>query len=157
MQSKLRSIWHHPAVSRHHRKFRFAIVGVVNTGLDFGLFLALGLLGLNAVVANYISTSCALSFSFVANRKYTFQSAGKAQRREIILFLGFTLFGLWVLQPIAIWLVERATVHAGLTHVVVLVLSKGVATVITLTWNYLTYSRFVFTDQDPQKPGVANV
>jgi putative flippase GtrA len=126
------------------QKIRFAVVGAINTLIDFGLFMGLGLTGIPAVGANYVSTTSALSFSFFANKKYTFKSQGKNYAKEIALFLAFTLFGLWVLQPMIIFFITKSLAQTNTSEWLTLVLAKGAATVVTLVWNYLTYSRFVF-------------
>lgn len=131
------------------QKIRFAVVGAANTIVDFGLFLVLGLAGMPALGANYISTSSALGFSFFANKKYTFKSQGKNYTREIILFLAFTVFGLWVLQPIIIFLVTKSLEPTTVAEWLQLTTAKIAATAITLVWNYLTYSRFVFKNNSP--------
>lgn len=129
------------------QKLRFALVGVANTAIDFGLYMLLTTLGLNVIVANYISTTAGLSFSFFANKKYTFRSSGKSLKREIGLFLTVTLFGLWVLQPLVITLAQHLLANFNLDSWVVLLTAKLAATFVTLIWNYLTYSRFVFTSK----------
>lgn len=134
-------------VKNHKQKLRFALVGLINTGLDFGIYLALGLAGLPAVAANYISTTSALSFSFFANKKYTFQSKGGDLRRETMLFLVFTLIGLWILQPLVIWGTQRMFVGFGTAPWLSLVAAKLLSTCVSLVWNYFTYSRYVFPER----------
>lgn len=135
-------------VKEHSQKLRFALVGLVNTALDFGIYMALGLTGLSAIAANYVSTTTALSFSFFANKKYTFRAKGGNIRKEIILFLVFTLIGLWILQPVVIWGTQYALAPLGIVPWLGLVVAKILATCVSLVWNYLTYSRFVFTAKD---------
>ena len=44
---------------------RFAVVGLVNTVIDFGLLFLLTFLGLPKITANTISTGLAFIFSFL--------------------------------------------------------------------------------------------
>lgn len=126
------------------QKFRFAAVGGLNTCIDFGLLFFLSYLGLNVIIANYVSTTIALTFSFFANKKYTFRVKGATRKREILLFFVFTGIGIWVLQPMVIAVV-RHFAHSGSTaHGLVLLFAKLVATAVSLVWNYISYSRFVF-------------
>ena len=130
-------------VKVNNKKTRFVAVGVVNTGIDFVLLNILTILGLPAVAANTISTGCAMVFSFFTNKKFTFRSNSKKYLREMLLFLAFTLFGLWVLQNATIYgllivLPDSVPEFWRLNGV------KLVATIISLTWNYFTYDRFVF-------------
>lgn len=130
-------------VARHAEKLRFALVGVANTALDFALLFVFVALGVNQYLANYMSTSLSIIFSFVMNRRFTFRSEG-SKRREIVPFVLVTLTGLWILQPAIIWLVTAGLRPFVSLEYVVLFAAKLVATVGSLTWNYLLYSRFVF-------------
>ena len=53
---------------------RFAAVGVVNTALDLVAFAALTAAGAGVLLANTLSTSLGMAFSFVANRRFSFRS-----------------------------------------------------------------------------------
>lgn len=130
-----------------HEKIRFGLVGVVNTGLDFGILFLLHSLGLTSVVANYISTSIAFVFSFSANRKFTFRSSGNI-KRELTLFLFFTLIGLWVIQPIVLLITEPMLRSMHLEDWISLLGAKFIATCVSLIWNYLWYSRVVFKNRE---------
>lgn len=123
---------------------RFAIIGVANTGLDFLILNVLVIVGLPEIAANTISTGIAMAFSFFMNKKWTFSSESKNYMQEIILFLVFTLFGLWVIQNGIIWLIVHYLPHFGLNDILLLNAAKLMASVFSLTWNYLTYDRFVF-------------
>lgn len=128
---------------KHESKIRFAIVGGTNTAIDFGILFLLHGLGFNKYIANIISTSVAFVFSFFANRSFTFKSK-KDARKQAIPFLVVTLTGLWVLQPIVIWMVLLPL--QGLDQNIALFIAKLAATVVSLVWNYVLYSRFVFKD-----------
>ena len=124
---------------------RFAIVGVGATAIDFILLLTLDTLTpLPVLAANVIATFTAFCFSFVANKKYTFRMSGTSVVREMALFTAFTLFGLWVLQSIVIHWVLPITSSLAESHEIALILAKLLATLVSLSWNYITYSRFVF-------------
>lgn len=131
-------------IKNKSQKIRFTLVGAVNTVIDFVLFLSLSLAGVPAIGANYISTTTALSFSFFANKKYTFKSRGRNYVKEITLFVVFTVLGLWVLQPAIIFLITKSLENISIASWMQLTIAKIAATVVTLVWNYLTYSRFVF-------------
>ncbi|MDT4826132.1 GtrA-like protein [compost metagenome] len=134
-------------LKQHAEKFRFALVGGFNTALDFGLlFLFVGL-GVDKIPANYISTSISFIFSFFANKTFTFRASGDA-RREFIAFLVITLFGLWVLQPIVIAGVTVLAAPLDISDSATLIGAKLVATVVSLTWNYIMYSRVVFRKKE---------
>lgn len=131
-------------IKKHAEKLRFAIVGGANTLLDFSILFLLVGLGLDRVPSNFISTGIAFVFSFFVNKSFTFKSSGGNVKKQFALFLVITMFGLWVIQPIIIVLVGYLLGGLGLPNPVILFIGKLLATVATLIWNYVLYSRFVF-------------
>ena len=125
-------------------KLRFGTVGAANTAIDFGLLFILRALGLPVISANVISTTAAFCFSFFANKKYTFKSRGGNLKRQIVLFVIVTLFGLWVLQNAVMQLVLLPLSGLGLSGETSLLIAKAIATLVSLVWNYIMYSRVVF-------------
>ena len=128
-------------LKKHESKFRFAFIGGINTALDFGILFLLTALGLDKLVANFFSTSVAFVFSFFANRTFTFKSTGSA-KKQFLPFLIVTLIGLWVLQPLVILAITQL-LHA-IDQSLALFVAKLIATIVSLIWNYILYSRFVF-------------
>lgn len=124
-------------------KFRFVLVGGLNTTIDFSVLFILKALGLPAIGANIISTATAFCFSFFANKKYTFKANGDT-KRQIVSFILVNLFGLWVLQTIIIQAVSLLLTPANLSLEMTLLIAKLIATIATLIWNYFMYSRVVF-------------
>jgi putative flippase GtrA len=112
--------------------------------IDYIILLTLTSFGIPAILANYPSSTVAVVFSFFANKKYTFKASGTNLKREIILFLVFTLFCAWVIQPIAIIITQSLLSRFSIQPQILTVISKTFAVFISLIWNYLTYSRFVF-------------
>ena len=131
-------------LKKHAEKLRFGLVGGANTAIDFGILFGLVFLGVDKLVANFFSTGVAFVFSFFVNKSFTFKSIGGNTKKQFGLFLVITLFGLWVIQPIIIsgttWVLDETSLNSG----VVLLVGKLLATVATLIWNYVLYSRFVF-------------
>lgn len=132
-------------LKKHAEKIRFAIVGGANTALDFGILLILtNFFGMGVIGANYISTSLSLIFSFFVNKSFTFKSTSGNAKKQFALFITVTLIGLWVLQPLIILGVDSAVAQFNWNENVVTIGAKLVATVASLIWNYLLYSRLVF-------------
>lgn len=129
---------------KNNKIIRFGIVGTINTALDFGLLLLFTHLGLPKIVSNTLSTGLAFIFSFFANKKYTFRSSSGNVKREIALFTIVTLFGLWVLQNGVIWLISPLCAALLHNESLALLTAKLAGTIVSLTWNYLTYDILVF-------------
>lgn len=87
---------------------RFAGVGVCNTAIDWAVFLLLHD-DLGITVANFVSSSCGMVFSFVVNGLFTFR-AERLTLRQAGLFVATTGAVMWVAQPLLIhgwlWLLE---------------------------------------------------
>jgi putative flippase GtrA len=134
-------------MENNQQKIRFLIVGSFNTLLDFALLFILKSLGLPVIAANLASTTISFCFSFFANKKYTFKATDTNIKREILLFTIVTLFGLWVLQTIVIKVITLVFQPYGLSSDLILLGAKLLATVVTMVWNYVMYSRFVFVKE----------
>lgn len=134
-------------LKKHETKVRFLFVGGTNTVLDFALLFLFTNLGLNKVVANISSTGIAFIFSFIANRKFTFKDSSKDVRRQFIAFALVTLSGLWILQPIII-LIATNFLDGTMNSNASLFVAKVLATIVSLVWNYVLYSRLVFKKEE---------
>lgn len=134
-----------------YEKARFALVGVLNTAVDFSiLFILVHFAHTPTIIANIISTSIALSVSFLLNKRSVFGNTEAHTPKQIILFVVVTLSGLWILQSIVIYSVT-AWLQQVLPQNVVLLVAKLIATLFSLTWNYLWYSRVVFASGASRK------
>jgi len=131
-------------LKKHAEKYRFGVVGVANTAIDFGILFLLVHLGLNEILANYISTGCAFIFSFFVNRSFTFKAKDGNIAKQLAVFLVVTMFGLWVIQPLIIAGILGATSGWALSPDLKLLGAKLTASVASLIWNYIMYARFVF-------------
>jgi len=129
---------------KHGDKLRFAVVGGANTALDFILLFLFVNLGVDKILANYFSTGASLIFSFFANKSFTFKNKTGNAKKQFAAFLLVTITGLWVLQPIIIWIVTSALETQISNDSILLFVAKLIATVGSLIWNYLLYSRLVF-------------
>lgn len=130
--------------AKHAQKLRFIVVGGANTALDFILLFLFTGLGVDKILANYFSTGISLVFSFFVNKSFTFKDKSGSAKKQFALFLIVTIIGLWVIQPIIIWLSTNALSPYITNGAVSLFIAKLIATVASLIWNYLLYSRLVF-------------
>lgn len=129
---------------KNAEKIRFTLVGIANTAIDFGILFTLTFLGLDKILANYVSTSFALVFSFFANKSFTFKDTGSSTKKQLLIFIVVTLAGLWIIQPIIIWGVTSSLSEIIKNEVFLLFAAKVIATIASLSWNYVFYSRLVF-------------
>jgi putative flippase GtrA len=139
---------------------KFGLVGIINTLLDFTIYNILSsTFGLGLVLANIISTSIALVFSFVANKKVVFRHQHGSTLKQAAVFLGVTAFGLYILQtgmiklltdiwiaPIALGLTGAHLLHiTGHDQFLAKNGAKAAGTIISLIWNYIMYKKVVFS------------
>ena len=94
-------------LQKNESELRFGLIGVLNTAIDFGMLFLLSGLGLNKYVANTISTAVAFSFSFFANRTFTFRSK-ESMHKQILPFLLVTLTEETFTSPVELLTMEAA-------------------------------------------------
>lgn len=73
------------------KAWRFAVVGVLNSAVDFIAFAGLVALALQPLVANVLAWAIAVTFSFTVNSRWTFERAETFGIRSA--FLRFALSG----------------------------------------------------------------
>lgn len=129
---------------RNAEKIRFGIVGSFNTVVDFGFLFFLSSIGLDKIVSNYISTTIAFLISFILNKKFTFKNNSPSNKKQFIAFTIVTLTGLWLIQPFIIFICLSLAESFSIGNHLGLIVAKLIATLVTLVWNYILYSRFVF-------------
>ena len=129
---------------KHGQKIRYGLVGVFNTVLDFALLFIFVGLGIQRIPANYLSTGISMVFSFYGNRRFAFKDTSEKKRKQFLLFVTVTVIGMWVIQPIVIWIVSRAIDPYITNKSIELFIAKLTATGASFVWNYMLYSRLVF-------------
>ncbi|WP_291973659.1 GtrA family protein [Candidatus Symbiopectobacterium sp.] len=69
---------------------RYVSVGVLNTGIHWSCFAALfSLIGLNQALSNLVAFCVAVTFSFIANAKWTFKAKATTGRYiAFVIFMG---------------------------------------------------------------------
>ncbi len=133
-----------PTIKNSQTLGRFIVVGGANTAIDFGVLFLLKMLGVPVLGANIISTTVAFIFSFFANKKYTFKTTDTDIKREMSLFVAVTLSGLWILQSIVIHITTPLFGTILNDENLSLFAAKLLATAVSMTWNYILYSKLVF-------------
>lgn len=111
---------------------------MVNTAIDVGLFSLLHE-RLGITLANLVSTSAGMAFSFTANGMLVFDGA-RLGWRQATRFLATTGTTMWVLQPVLIHLL----LFTGPAPV-----AKLLATGVTVVVNFLAYRFLVWPTPVP--------
>lgn len=131
-------------LQKHAQKIRFIFVGGGLTALDFAILFILTFSGMDKIVANYFSTGVSMVVSFFVNKSFTFKHKEGNTKLQFAVFLVVTIVGLWVIQPLIIWVSTAALAPHINNEAINLFIAKVIATIASLVWNYLLYSRLVF-------------
>jgi len=116
--------------------FRFAVVGVINTMVDFGLFMLLYTqMGIKPIMANILAFLLAVTNSYLLNTKWTFDSS-----KHSISISGFGRFALLSSGGLAI----SVTTIVLLDGYVSVEIAKLMATGLTLIWNFTASKLLVY-------------
>lgn len=135
------------------RFFKFATVGMLGTVIDFGTLNLLVLsFGLSKALANTCSFTVAVFSNFIWNRLWTFREArDRPVAPQLVQFFLVNVGGLLLNQAIFLsldaWVLGEAgllaapmaalALNVGLNHYELAYnLSKAVATIIVLFWNF---------------------
>jgi putative flippase GtrA len=115
---------------------RFILVGVVNSGLGYGvIFACMYLAGVSPELSNVIGYMVGLVFSYLLHRNFTFRST-KMRRTEFIRFSVVFLIAYCANLVTLIVLVRAVGVYAGLSQVI--------AGLIYIGTSYLLNKYYVF-------------
>ncbi len=137
-------------LTKHAQKIRFLFVGVGLTALDFILLFTFVHFGVDEIPANYLSTGLSFIVSYIVNKNYTFKAEGGNKVKEFILFILVTMVALWVLQPLVIYLIMGIPALTAIDQSLALFIAKILATIVSLTWNYVLYAKVVFRNKKTQ-------
>src|SRR3989344_1450663 len=130
---------------------RFGIVGLMNVCVDIGIATSLrrayAIDPLNAadmLPVLVVASSIAIVNSYFWQRMWTFAEKAPPSRKEFISFVIVTLIGLAINTAIAFLAIQGISALDGLQEDRVVTLSKILATVVSLFWNFLGYKFIVF-------------
>lgn len=117
--------------------FRFGIVGVVATVIDFiFLYIFKEVCNLNVVVANTLSFVISVMYNYWASLTFVFDvDESKSKSRNFIIFIICSVIGLGI-NDLIVWVVtEMLNIHY--------MISKLVATVVVMVFNFVTRKKFL--------------
>jgi putative flippase GtrA len=116
---------------------KFAVVGLITTGLDFVVFGFLtGSAGMRAAAANVASYSCGIIVSFTLNRVWTFgQIQHDSPLKHQMLRFGLTHVA---------GLILSTSLVAFLALLLPALVAKAISVPLVFIWNYMLAKFWVF-------------
>lgn len=115
------------------RFMKFGIVGVLNTLINWIIFVVLNFLGVYYILANVIAYCIATANSYIFNSKWVFKYNGKNKKETTIKFVVLNLFGLGLNTIILYFLVDILAFNKLFS----LIIATGVVMVVNYTVNKL--------------------
>lgn len=147
-----------PSLSVHHRtRLReivlFVGVGILNTLVDFIVLNSLIALthrdsGLWLLVFNSLSFLAAVINSYVLNGRFTFRNSRQGSPWRFIWFVGVNAIGLMI-NSLTVVLMSPL-VSKELSTIAAINVSKALATLLSLSWNYFAIRRWIFREDTPK-------
>lgn len=127
-------------LEKYRRPILFAVVGCINTLVDFGVFtFCAELLRFGAGASQTAGYLAGIACSFLLNRNVTFRDGRGSALYEALRYIVVNLLSLGV-STLLIWVFT----NAGLNKYI----AKIAVTVITMLINYFGYKIFVFRIKD---------
>ena len=125
---------------------KFALVGVLNTAIDFGvlnflIFLTNYTQGTGIGLINVPSFSLAILNSYIWNRKWVFE---KAREGNFFTFVAVTVIGLLINTSVVVAVTTFIPPAFNLSPTVWANVAKVFATVFSMIWNFTGYKLIVF-------------
>ncbi len=134
-----------------YQVIKFAIVGLGNTAIDFGVLnLLVQVLHWAVLPANVVSFSLAVTNSYFFTKYWTFQDKRAKSLQQFGLFMAVNLLGLGISTLIIKYgLPASETYWAGLAFGWRYNIVKVVSVFVVWTWNFLTYKFIIFGQRKP--------
>ena len=129
--------------------FRYVIVGLLNTALDFLIFNTLSISfgiysGLYLALINAIAFSVVITQSFFLNKYWTFRSSAAVVRVEFAKFFLVSLGALFINTSIVYVLTTPIGPPSGISPILWENVAKIIALGVNILWNFLGFKFFVF-------------
>lgn len=117
--------------------FRFAIVGVVATIIDFiFLYIFRDIFNLTLAVSNTLSFTISVIYNYFASLTFVFDvNKEKSKFKNFIIFIVFSVIGLILNDFIVVIVTNKLKVYY--------LISKIVATIFVMVFNFITRKKFL--------------
>ena len=133
-------IWWHKQMIKYQQFFKFCVVGTMGAIIDIaGLYILVEFVGVYYLLAATMSFIVAVINNYFLNKHWTFRNKSENNAKQFIGFLLVSIVGL---------LINLGAIYA-LTEWLVIwyLLSKAIASIIVLFWNffmnkYVTFKKY---------------
>lgn len=119
---------------------RYATIGVVNTGLDFGMYIGLtrgfAFWREHYLLANALVFIVVVTWSFFWNKRWTFKNREQKHAAQYTKFVLATLGGITIAEGVLYVGVDWLGLHD--------IVSKVIAGPLVMVWNFLAYRFWAF-------------
>jgi putative flippase GtrA len=129
---------------------RFAVVGVINTAIDFTVLnLLIWITGIKSgngvILLNMVSFTTATLNSYFLNKRWSFGDHTTNQNgRKFSVFMTVSIFGVIINTTVVRIISTNIDPMFGLNQTLWTNVAKVVATGFSLVWNFIGYKIFVF-------------
>ena len=125
MKTKLKRL-----IKRYEEQWRYLIVGVWTTVINYVIYFALNALGLYYIASNILAWVGAVAFAYFANGAWVYRSTAHRGVREASAFVMSRVFSLGVETALLFVMVELLSIGQNWAKIVV--------AVVVVVLNYLT-------------------
>ncbi len=127
----------------------FAIVGAINTAIDFFVLNLLMWItgmasGVEYSIFKSISFLVAVTNSYFMNKYWTFGNHEKSTRKELVQFFAVSVIGLFINVGGASLVINLYPTSSGLSLPVIGNIGALAGTLLGLVWNFIGYKLIVF-------------
>lgn len=123
--------------SLFNKIIKFSIVGGIATIIDFVfLYIFKELFNINIILANTLSFIISVTYNYIASVTWVFDiNKDKNNKIQFILFIVFSVIGLIINNTILFILTDKLNIYY--------LISKVIATIFVMTFNFITRKRFL--------------
>lgn len=116
--------------------FKFGIVGMIAFLIDYSLlYLLTEFMSIHYMISSIISFLVSLIFNYIASIYWVFDVSKKQTSKEIFIFTILSMIGLGINQFVMYLMTTVGSIYY--------MVSKLVATVIVMIWNFITRKIFI--------------
>jgi len=121
---------------------KFLIVGLINTGIHYVVFLLLyRLIDVNYLIASVVGYSCGLLNSFILNKRWTFKTINVRKDIEFVKFIIVNVVALAVNIAALRFLVEAMGIKPEISQIAAIGFSLVINFLGNKFWTFQTKSR----------------